>query len=193
MRQRTPSHNQPYGGLMSGKATIATLTAALMAAALAPAGVAQAAEQCPAGTQSGEYCSHTEEVGVTSKEHKTTTTSAQGTFEYTFHCTLKTQCKGTLDFEGVGAKGSSASVAKSKAVLYATYKYSIGPGATKTVTVRLNAAGRKALASTGKLTVQVVAVSGGKRKRLGTLTIKAHKAAAKKHSTHARKSPGFTG
>lgn len=178
---------------MSGKATIATLTAALMAAALAPAGAAQAAEQCPAGTQAGEYCSHVEEPGVTSKEHTTATTSEGGSFEYTFHCTLKTQCKGTLDFEGVGAKGSSASVAKSKTVIYATYKYSVGAGATKTVKVKLNAAGRKALSSTGKLTVEVVAVSGGKRKKLGTLTLKAHKAAAKKHSTHAKKNPGFTG
>lgn len=178
---------------MSRKATIAVLAAAVMALAAAPSG-ASAAETCPPGTSSGEYCETTETTGLETAQH-VTTVSKSDVVEIALHCAQEHNCKGKLEFLSLGGgkaarRSHGHSAARKHVIVYGVQRYSIKAKSSKKVGVHLDPKGRKALQKKGGLTVVVVAISEGVRERIATLHIKAKKSS---HSTHAKSEPDFTG
>jgi hypothetical protein len=76
-------------------------------------------------------------------------------------------------------KGKKKAAAKTKTVVIATGSVSLAPGASKTLELSLNAAGRALLAKYGKLTAIVTVSSAGKT--LDTATVTVQKAKKPKH------------
>jgi hypothetical protein len=116
------------------------------------------------------------------------------------HCSQKPRCKGTLLALPLAHSSALAPSSHGGAVAAATLEgrgtYSIPYGSTHPVRVVLLAPARAALARKGRLTVRLVAVSGGVRTPLGIVTVRAraaHRPRRPRHVTHARVRPGFTG
>ncbi len=75
-------------------------------------------------------------------------------------CLLDTTCAGLIRLRARGAGGGASAAA---ARTYGSARYRIKAGRSRTVRVKLNAAGRKALRRKRKLPVTAVIASGGKR------------------------------
>jgi hypothetical protein len=74
-------------------------------------------------------------------------------------CLLDTTCAGLIRLQARGAGGAVAAAARS----YGSKRYRIKAGKSKTLKVKLNRAGRKALRRKRKLPVNAVVSSGGQR------------------------------
>lgn len=88
----------------------------------------------------------------------------------------KAACKGTAKLqitETYTVKHGKKHVRKHRTVAIANLHFSLATGQTRTYTVTLNAAGRKALASNHRLKATVTASIGGVKETAGRLTLKA--------------------
>jgi hypothetical protein len=142
---------------MPSKRIIAVLAVLLGAVVAAPAS-ASAAEVCPPGVTDATYCAAGNVSGVAVAK-RTVTTSNDRAIDLTVPCKTSTPCVGKLFLEGPGGK------------ILGTVSYSIKPGGTAKLHIRLTAAGRKLLEKNGKLNVKVAAVSKGVRSGLGTMKV----------------------
>lgn len=179
----------------------AVLAALLVAA---PAASAATTTVCPPGVKDATYCSTHNDSGVELKLEPSHSLEIKNSFLFVkFTCTLVAGCQGEIVIENPAGKTSSSAHIAAANVVYGTGKYSLKYKESAEVKVTLTAAGKKAIANTGKLSATVAAVTNGVRSVVGHITVKGHKAKHKKHRRHHRKHhthathtsgrPGFTG
>lgn len=150
-------------------------------ALLVAPGSGAATSECPPGqTGTPPYCQNAPPPPPVLKTHLTRATPG-GLVEVTVSCPAGgPTCKGTLCIV-VGGNTVGCST------------FTIKPGESAKVKVKLSPSERKKLACTGKIRVAVVTVVNGKKTIIGHVIIKGKKTACKKHVTHAHGHPGFTG
>jgi hypothetical protein len=213
-REGAPAFDQaPNGGYMSNKALLGVLVALIGGVVAVPAGTAMAAS-CPPGTPVGPYCPNGGGNGQNNQDKDNDPTLVPGkppktdkpgdSVDVTIYCTIPAGCPGGILYLqplGSFAKAHAAARGDYGQAAYGALAY----GQTETITVPLTPAAKAALKKAGKLDFDTHAVSGtGFTKSLGVVTVagsgkkvsahsKAKAKPKKKHKTHAKVSPNFTG
>jgi hypothetical protein len=149
---------------------------------------------CKNGLSPTAFCPSGPESRILIHGHATGGKSGKKLFVLvTIECTEGEGCDGVLYLEKTKGKSSRASTSAEKGV-YGKASYTIAGNSSKQVKVPLNAAGVKALSTTGKLSASIINVSKAQRTFVGNISVKSKKHKKKpRHVTHATRSPGFTG
>jgi hypothetical protein len=159
---------------------------------------------CPDGTTVSDLCSSTDDSGLHEDQPgDKSKTKNDKAVDDKMTCDSANPCDGTLYFVPSGHTSSAhrAQAGTPAETIYGKGSYAIGGGQTAVVVVKLTPAGTRSLEKTGKLTVSVIAVSGGIDSPVGSLTINGRKVKKPKkrptkkakHVTKAKEAPGFTG